>query len=309
MIYTITINPSIDKHITVDRLIKDDAVRVRHMRRDPGGKGINVSRVIKELGGTTKAFGIVGGCTGYMLRDLLQKNQIDFEYVEISGETRINVIITDLSDNTQTRLSSPGPEIRLEDIEKLIALISNANPKPSFWVLGGSLPPGASVDTYKRLIEYIRIQGGRCVLDTDDEPLRTGIEAKPFMIKPNEYELYRLCGRSAEDEKEVLVSVRELCDDGIDIVVASLGKKGAIIGTKEKVLKVVPPTVKIVSKVGSGDSLIGGILVSLEKGLGLEVSARYGISAGTAAVMTEGTRLCRKEDVEDIFDKVSVEYL
>lgn len=309
MIYTITINPSIDKHITIDKLIKDDAIRARSMHRDPGGKGINVSRVVKELGGATKAFGIVGGCAGYMMRDLLDRDKIDFDFIEIVGETRINVIITDLSDRTQTRISTSGPDVNSGNIDSLIALLDNANPRPSFWVLGGSLSPGAPKDTYKRLIEHLRGKGERCVLDTDGEALESGIEASPFLIKPNEYELQRLIGKRIENDEEILKAAEELCNKGIEIVVISLGKKGAFVVTKKQAFKLESIDVEVRSKVGAGDSLIGGFLVSLEKSQDLEEAGRYGVAAGTAAVMTEGTKLCLHEDVEKLFNLIKVKSL
>lgn len=309
MINTITINPSIDKHITIAKLIKDDAIRAKSMHRDPGGKGINVSRVVKELGGETKAFGIVGGCAGYMIRDLLDRDKIDFDLIEIVGETRINVIITDLSDRTQTRISNLGPNVNLTNIDSLISLLDNVKIRPSFWVLGGSLSPGAPKDTYKKLIEYLREKGEKCILDADGEALELGIKASPFLIKPNEYELERLIGRRIENDDEVLKAIIELCNSGIEIVVASLGKRGVIVSTKNEAFKLESPKVEVRSKVGAGDSFIGGMLVMLEKGCDLKEAARYGVAAGTAAVITEGTRLCLREDVERLFGLVKMELL
>lgn len=304
MIYTITINPSIDNHITVKKLVKDDAIRTVSMRRDPGGKGINVSRVVKELSGETRAFAIVGGCAGYMLRDLLDRDKIDFSYIEIVGETRINVILTDLSDRTQTRISAPGPVVEPKDIEAFMDLLSKVSPAPSFWVLGGSLPPGAPNDTYKNIIERLNIKGEKCVLDTDGEALELGVKASPFLIKPNEFELERLIGRPVIGEAEIVSVSREFCKNGVGVVIVSLGEKGAFLVTKDEALRLEPPKVEVRSKVGAGDSLIGGLLVSLEKGWGLKEAACYGVAAGTAAVMTEGTRLCLREDVERIFTAV-----
>ncbi|MFH1995567.1 MAG: 1-phosphofructokinase [Candidatus Omnitrophota bacterium] len=306
MIYTVTINPSIDKHITIAKLIKDDAIRAKSMRRDPGGKGINVSRVVSELKSKTRAFAIIGGCAGYMMRDLLENNKIDFNVIETIGETRINVIITDLSDRTQTRISTEGPKVNSGTIDNFVALLDKADPRPSFWVLGGSLPPGAPKDTYKTIIEHLRKRGEKCALDADGEALHLGIEAVPFMIKPNEYELERLIGKPIGNDNEIAKAATELCDSGIEIVIVSLGKKGAVVATKDQAFKLESPSVEAKSKVGAGDSLIGGLLTALEKGWDIEKAARYGVAAGTAAVLTEGTRLCLREDVERLFGLIKV---
>ena len=309
MIYTITLNPSIDQHITIEKLIKDDAIRAKHITRDPGAKGINVSRVVKELGGQTRAFAIIGGCAGYMMRDLLDRNRIDFSVIEIIGETRINVIVTDLSDRTQTRISMPGPSITADNIEDFIRLIDEAKPEPSFWVLGGSLPPGAPKDTYKRIIKHLRKKGQKCVLDADGEALRLGIEAVPFLIKPNEYEFERLVNRPIKNDEDIIEASMQLCSRGIEIVIVSFGARGALVVTKKEAFKFESPEVEVRSKVGAGDSLIGGLLVSLEKGLSLKESARYAAAAGTAAVITEGTKLCLRDDVDKMVDSIKVKSL
>src|SRR3989338_8014519 len=155
MIGTVTINPSIDQHIFIDRLVKDDAIRAREIRRDPGGKGINVSRVVKELGGETIAFGVAGGCAGYMLKSLMAERGIAFQPIEVVQETRINVILTDRSDRTQTRISAPGPWMTLAEVDQLINVIIQFEPFPTWWVLGGSLPPGVPDDFYARLITQL----------------------------------------------------------------------------------------------------------------------------------------------------------
>lgn len=309
MIYTITVNPSIDQHITIKKLVKDDAIRATSMYRDPGGKGINVSRVVKELGGKTKAFGIVGGCAGYMLRDLLDRGKVDFEYIEIIGETRINVIITDLSDNTQTRISMAGPDMCKRTHNDFIKLLDRVNPRPSYWVLGGSLLQNSPRDTYKKIIEHLK-KNEKCVLDADGEALESGIKASPFLIKPNEYELERLLGKKIKDEKTIAKEAMILCaHHGIQVIIVSLGSRGAILVTKDYAFTLIPPRVEVRSKVGAGDSVIGGFLVSLERKSSLLDAARYGVAAGTAAVITAGTKLCVRKDVDRIFKMVKIKQI
>lgn len=310
MIYTITMNPSIDQHITINKLIKDDTLKASSIYRDPGGKGINVARVIKELGGETKAFGITGGCAGYMLKDLLDRHDLDYQFFEIMGETRINFIMTDLSDKTQTRISAPGPEADESMIAQFVSMLERANPRPAFWVFGGSLLPGLPPDTYKQLIKIFNARGEKCVLDADGEALKWGIQASPSFIKPNEFELGRLLGKDLRDEEDIAWAAGELCHKyGIEVVAVSLGKKGALFVQKTGVLKIDTPDVEVRTRVGAGDSMIGGFLTALDGGHDIEIAARMAVAAGTAAVMKEGTKLCLREDVERLFGLITAKPL
>jgi len=258
MIGTVTIHPSIDQHILIDKLTKDDAIRAREIRRDPGGKGINVSRVVKELGGETVAFGISGGCAGYMLKSLMAEHGIPFEAIEVPEETRINVILTDRADRTQTRISAPGPRMALADVEGFMQKIVTAHPLPPWWVLGGSLPPGVPEDFYARLIMLLQAQGAKCLLDADDEALKIGLQAKPYLIKPNEREFARLVGRSLPDEGALIAAARTVIQQGVQMVAITLGRKGALIVSQDAALHVTSPDIEVKSKVGAGDSFLAG---------------------------------------------------
>jgi 1-phosphofructokinase family hexose kinase len=306
-IATVTMNPSIDQHILIDRLVKDDAIRAREIRRDPGGKGINVSRALKELGAETLAFGLTGGGAGYILKSLLRERGIVFESVEVLEETRINFIFTDRSDRTQTRISSPGPWVTLEETDRLAALVLRRAPMPPWWVLGGSLPRGIPVDFYARLIRDLGRAGARCFLDADDDVLRVGIEALPYGIKPNENELARLAERELGGEPEILEAARDVVGLGVAVVAVTLGAQGAMIVTTDEVVRVRAPEVEVLSKVGAGDAFLAALVFSLSRGEPLEQAGRLGVAAGTAAVIHEGTQLCRKEDVEHLLPQVTAE--
>ncbi len=309
MIGTVTVNPSIDQHIVIEKLVKDDALKALEIRRDPGGKGINVSRAVKELGGETLAFGLAGGCAGYMLKSLMSDRGVRFEAVEVLGETRMNVIVTDRSDRTQTRISAPGPRVTLNDIEQLASKITAVEPFPEWWAIGGSLPSDMPQDFYARLIQIIHDRGGRCFLDTDNEALLAGIKAKPFFIKPNEYEFSRLVGRDLPDEASLIEAAQEILGQGVKIVAITLGKKGALIVAGDQAFKATTPQVDVKSKVGAGDSFLAGCIVGLSKGLSIKEAIRLGMAAGTAAVMHEGTQLCQRGDVEKILSRIGIEQL
>ncbi|MBI4597855.1 MAG: 1-phosphofructokinase [Candidatus Omnitrophica bacterium] len=306
MIGTVTINPSIDQHILIDRLTKDDAIRAREIRRDPGGKGINVSRVVKELGGETVAFGVSGGCAGYMLKNLMAEHSIPCEAIEVPEETRINVILTDRSDWTQTRISAPGPRITLAELEQFTAKIVSCEPFPAWWVLGGSLPPGVPDDFYARVISSLQQRGAKCLLDADDEALKLGLQANPYLIKPNEHEFARLIGRPLPTEQSLIDAAQEVIAGGVQVVAITLGRKGALIVSQGKALHVASPDVEVRSKVGAGDSFLAGVVLALSHGQSLESAVRLGTAAGTAAVMHEGTQLCRREDVERLVDQITI---
>ncbi len=307
MIGTVTVNPSIDQHILIDRLIKDDVNRAREIRRDPGGKGINVSRVIKELGGETVAFGVFGGCAGYMLKSLMAEHGIAFEPIEVQEETRINVILTDRSDRTQTQVNAAGPRLALSEMEQLIVKITQHEPFPEWCVLGGSLPPGVPADFYARLIDALQRRGTRCLLDADDEALRIGLQSKPYLIKPNEHEFSRLVGRPLADDETLIQSAQEMVDQGIQVVAVTLGGKGALIATQGRVFRATTPPVEVKSKVGAGDSFLAGCVLALSRGQSLEEAIRLGMAAGTAAVMNAGTQLCRRQDVEKVMPHIGID--
>lgn len=305
LIATVTMNPSIDQHILIDRLVKDDAIRAREIRRDPGGKGLNVSRVLSELGAPTIAFGVTGGGAGYIVKRLLHEREIPFHAVEVAEETRINFIVTDRSDRTQTRISSPGPWVPLEVGDHVVDLVLGLRPAPRWWVLGGSLPPGIPADFYARLIERLQASGARCVLDADDQALRIGLEARPFAIKPNESELERLVGRSLRGESEILGAAREILRQGVELVAVSLGGEGALVVTARTAVHTDAPAVEVRSKVGAGDSFLAALVIGLARGDSLEAATCFATAAGTAAVVHEGTQLCRREDVEALLPRVS----
>lgn len=304
---TVTVNPSIDQHISIDKLVKDDALRAREARRDPGGKGINVSRAVQELGGRSVAFGISGGCAGYMLKSLMAEKEIPFEAVELPQESRINVIITDRSDGTQTRISAIGPRMSLADIDLLVDKILAHKPTPEWWVLGGSLPPGAPNDLYVRLIRELQGRGAKCLLDADDEVFKLGVQANPYLIKPNEYEFERLVGRSLPDEGALLQAAREVAVRGVQVVALTLGRKGALVVTPNQAFRASTPPVEVKSKVGAGDSFLAGCVLALSQGRPLEEALRLAMAAGAAAVMNDGTQLCRRQDVERLVPQVTIE--
>jgi 6-phosphofructokinase 2 len=309
MIATVTLNPSLDKTVIVEELVVDEANRWTSLRRDPGGKGINVSRVIHELGGETIAYGFIGGIDGETLKHLLQQQEVHFDFTPIKGEIRSNFIITDLKTRRQTRIDAPGPSISRDELGKLIDKITRIKPKPDFLVLAGSVPPGVPDDIYRQLIEKAKKSGIKTVLDSDNKWLKEGIKAKPNVIKPNVHEAEELLEVHLRDEVAIIEAVKALITKGIEVAAISRGKDGLIVATKEKTLKVTSPQVEVRSTVGAGDSAIAGLVLKLSQGHGIEEASHWAAAAGTAATLTPGTELCRREDIEKLLPQVKVERL
>jgi 1-phosphofructokinase family hexose kinase len=305
MIYTLTLNPSIDQHITVGRLIANDKITPQGIRLEPGGKGFNVARVIQELGGKTKAFGFCGGHAGNFLKDLLNKDKIEHHLCTINAEIRTNLVIKDRASATQTRINPVGPRLHEEDVKRLLNIIENVAPRPAFWVLCGSIPPGVSVDIYKRLIRSFQARGERCVLDTDETPLKKGLQAKPFMIKPNAFELARLIGRACRSQKDILAAGRKLTQSA-QVVAITLAKRGAYVFANNEAWHCHAPAVNVKSDVGAGDSFIAGFLTALDRGDDPITCSRWAIAAATSSVINEGTARCRREQVQQLVKRVTI---
>jgi 6-phosphofructokinase 2 len=309
MIATVTLNPSLDKTVTVKHMVLDEANRWTSLQRDPGGKGINVSRVLHELGGDTVAYGFKGGVEGEILGQLLRKQGVPFDFTHIEGEIRSNLIITNTETRRQTRIDAPGPQISDHELENLINKLRSIKLKPDFFVFAGSVPPGIPATIYNRLISMAKEDGVKTVLDCDGEWLKEGIKAIPNIIKPNVHEAQELLGKKLNDEASLIGAVESLLSRGIEVVMVSRGREGVIVSDGKRTLKVVSPPVEVSSTVGAGDSAIAGLVLKLSRGGNLEEAARLAVAAGTATALTPGTELCHREDVEKLLPLVEVTVL
>lgn len=307
MIGTVTLNPSIDREILIDELVKDDAIRARRIIDTAGGKGVNVSKVVRELGGKTKAFAVTGGLEGRLYAAKIRTLGFPYRLLPIAGQTRLNIILTDRDDATQTRISAPGPVVRAAELDRLTKALLTFRPKPFVWVLGGTLPAGADDRTYYRIMKLLKRRTGvSCVVDTDGEALRWGVQAQPFLIKPNEFEFERLMGRSYKSVGAYARAAQDLVRRGIRIVVVSLGAQGAVFASEEKTFFIPSIRVKVRSKVGAGDSLIAGLLLALQRGQTFEEAARLGMAASHSAVMREAPRLCLHTDIPRLLGRFHI---
>jgi len=306
MIATITLNPSLDEHITVNGLVVDEANRWARLKRYAGGKGIDVSRAIHEMGGVTTAYGFIGGPEGRALEILLDEEGVQFGFTPIEQETRTNFIITDSKTSKQTRIDAPGPRISQKELERFTRKIKNIYPRPDLIVVGGSLPRGIPGNIYYNIVMEAKRYRVRTILDAEGQWLAEGIKAKPYLIKPNVHEAEELLKRRLSTEDAIIKAALELVRKGIQVVVISRGKDGIIAASRKSVVKAVPPPVKVRSAVGAGDCTVAGLALKLAHNEPLIEACRLATAMGTAAVLTPGTELCHREDVKKLLPQVLV---
>jgi len=306
MIATVTLNPCLDRTITVQQLVVDETNRWTGTNLYAGGKGIDVSRAIHEMGGRTTAYGFVGGPDGRILEILLDKEGVSFSFTPIEQETRTNFIVTETSTYHQTRIDAPGPRISKKELERFIAKLRRIYPSPDLMVIGGSIPPGIPDNIYYDLVMEAKGYGITTIVDSEGQWLEEGIRAKPYLIKPNVHEAEELLKVELSTEKAIINGALGLVEAGIEVVVISRGKKGIIAATKERIIKAVSPPVKVKSAVGAGDCAIAGLALKLAYGEPLVEACRLAVAMGSAAVLTPGTELCHKADVEKLLPQIKV---
>ena len=299
MIGTVTLNPSLDEWVELDRLRPGRLNRATHFRRYPGGKGINVSRVVRELGGQTCAYGVVGGDDGRILRAMLARLGVPHRFVHVAGCTRNNYKLVSRAPRGLTEINAPGPRVTPAILARLAGSLTGAVRRVPLWALSGSLPPGCPATVYARWIRRLQRRGARVLLDTSGPALRAGLAARPWAIKPNRSEAEELLGRrlrTGHDERE---AAQALLQRGPAVVMLSLGSDGALLASRQLagVWRAEGPRVRVRSAVGAGDSLVGGFLLGWRRMRDLREAFRLGIACATACVLTPGTELCHRSDV------------
>lgn len=302
-IVTLTLNPALDKSTTVERLLPEDKLRCEEPRYEPGGGGINVSRAIRIMGGNSLAIYLAGGPAGQKMEELLQKEGIEQKVIKGKNPTRENFMVMESSTSQQFRFGLPGAEVSKDELDQCLQAIKDLPDEVEYLVASGSLPPGAPDDFYGQVAKIAQERNIQCVVDTSGPALKKAAEMGVCLMKPNLKELSQLADKehvSAMEQEEI---AQEIIKKGkAKMLVVSLGARGAMLATNDGLEYVVPPTVKQESTVGAGDSMVAGIVLSLSRGEELREVLKWGVAAGTAATMTPGTELCRKEDIEEILD-------
>jgi len=299
-VLTITLNAAVDKTYVVNNFTLDRVHRPQEMKSVAGGKGINVARVCKTLGKPSLASGFVGGHNGRFIENHLAREGIPFDFVRVKGESRLCIAIVDLINKTQTEVNEWGPEVSERDARRLERKVKKLLPGASFLVFCGSAPPGTPSDIFARLTKIAKDMDVPAILDTSGEFLREGLEAHPFMVKPNIKELeYLVDGdlNDADDVKEAMLAI----SDKADIVVVTMGKEGAVMFDKERFLYTPGIDVPFVSAVGSGDSFLAGFICGLLDKRPLDECLKLANACGAANVIVIGAGMARREDIERLY--------
>lgn len=305
MIYTVTCNPAVDHTVWIDHFRTDSVNRIVRSRRDPGGKGINVSKVIHALGGQSIACGILGGQSGAYIADTLTQAGIAHRFVPTDAETRTNLKIIDSVAHTTTDLNEPGAPVDQNALDSLRDFLCRCATKEDIFILSGSLPTSASPDLYADWTRALKARGAQVFLDTSGEALSLASAQAPDLVKPNANELCHLVGRALTDENDYLQAGRELIRKGIGCVVISLGEAGALFLDETGAWRADGLTVPVESTVGAGDAMVAALAMCREAGLSLEQSIPHALTVSAAAVMTQGTQPPRPEDVSRLLGGVS----
>ncbi|MFF9685486.1 1-phosphofructokinase family hexose kinase [Streptomyces sp. NPDC014623] len=304
MILTVTLNTALDLTYTVPALVPHGSHRVHEVTERPGGKGVNVARVLSALGHDTVVTGFTGGATGAVLRELLGAlpHRPTDALVTVAGNTRRTVAVVDRSGGGTTQLNEPGPHIGADEWASFLRTFGELLPGAEAVALCGSLPPGIHVGAYAELVRLTRAAGVPVLLDTDGEPLRRGIAARPDLVKPNADELARLTGA-----REPLRATRDARRRGARSVVASLGADGLLAVTPDGIWRAAPPSAVRGNPTGAGDSAVAGLLSALAEGLGWPDRLARAVALSTATVMAPAAGEFDPADYEDLLARVTVE--
>lgn len=302
MIYTLTLNPSIDYIVEVDDLQLGGLNRMKRDLKLPGGKGLNVSRVLKRLGADTTAMGFLGGFTGDFIEAALQKEGIPADFVRIrGGETRINI---KLKHGEETEINGGGPPITAEEANALVEKLSILR-EGDLVILAGSLPSTLPGDFYEQLIRMCQKQGAEFVIDTTGEPLRRALAYHPLLVKPNHHELAELFGVVIETREQLIAYGRKLLEEGAQHVLISMAGEGALLISGDEVYHANVPPGKVRNSVGAGDSMIAGFTGMLALGGDLMEAFRAGVASGSATAFSDD--LAERGLIEELRTQVSIE--
>lgn len=307
VIYTLTLNPALDRELTVPDLVLDKVLRATSLRVDYGGKGFNVSRALAALGAESVALGFVGGKTGERLEVGLTSLGIKTDFTWVGEETRTNVSVVAENQPHYLKVNESGPAVTSEEQDALMAKVDDLGRPGDWWVLAGSLPPGAADTIYADVIERLQSVGANAILDTSGAPLRHGCESAPFLVKPNATEAAELTGKRVETMEEARAAAQAIHSLGVSLVLLSMGKAGALLSDGRQTWRAHPPKVEERNPIGAGDASVAGLVWGLSHGLPLPEVLRWSVASGAAAASLDGTAVGSYELVESLVEQVTVD--
>jgi len=301
-IVTLTMNPAIDKSTGVDHVTPERKLRCGKPHFEPGGGGINVARAVKKLGGDARAVFPAGGPSGELLKMLLEEEGCPQKPFGSQSWTRENLTVYEETSDREFRFTMPGAELAQTEWQACLDMLSDVDLKPDYIVASGSLSRGVPDDFYGRAAKVCQDLGIRFILDSSGEPLTAAMGKGIYLIKPNLRELEELSGDPVRNDNQLAETADRMVQEGqSEVIVVSMGAAGLFAAWQGGSLRLNAPTVPIKSRVGAGDSMVAGIVLSLSQGKDLPDALRFGLAAGSSAVMSPGTELCRREDTERLY--------
>jgi 1-phosphofructokinase family hexose kinase len=309
MIYTLTLNPAVDRELTVPAMEFDSVLRASESRVDFGGKGFNVSRLLKGMNERSTAVGFLGGNAGDLLQKGLQSLGIGTDFVWVPGETRTNVSIVTQSHDHYLKANEKGPLVDEAKQKELLEKIDSLAKPGDWWVLAGSLPPGVPDDFYARVVNVLNKHAAHAILDTSGPSLKLGCAEKPYLVKPNTEEAHVLTGLPMETPSEIAAAAGEIRRLGAQNVVVSMGKAGALLNTSEGTWLTHTPKIQEKNPIGAGDSMVGGLVWALTQGTPLREALGWGVASGAATASLPGTEVGSRPLIEELFSQVRFERL
>ncbi len=309
MIKTVTLNPALDKTIILNEFEVGRVNRVKSIYKDAGGKGINVSKLINNLGGKSIATGILAGQTGAFIRTELDHLKIEHNFIEANGETRTNIKLVDLSADNFTDINESGIFLSQDKLAELEQTIFQNLVKDDILVLAGSVPRGVSKQIYAKWIKMAKENEIKTVLDADGPLFQNGIKAGPTLIKPNNHELAMFFDRDLTKKEDIVSHASKLFEFEVEMIMTSLGADGAIFLTEEKKIMIEPLSLDVKSTVGAGDAMVGALSLGVAQGLGLEEMITLAAAASSATLLNEGTKMASLEQVMALKDQIRYYYL
>ncbi len=306
MILTVTLNAAIDKRYVVERFQVGEVNRVKECTYTPGGKGLNVSKPASIAGGVVVATGFVGGHAGNYIEEELKPYGIQSAFYHMKEESRSCINIWDETEKVQTEFLEPGFTVGQEDFEAFLIHFVTLVKDADVVTISGSVPKGLDGNAYQQMVELVKREGKKVILDTSGALLTAGIQAKPTMIKPNIDEIRMLTGSHCDDLAEMIEAAKEIQQSGVEIVVVSLGGDGSIVVCDEGVYRALVPKIDAVNTVGCGDSMLAGFALGLSQGLPVAETLRQASAISAAAALREETGFFVMEDMERILPQVEI---
>ena len=301
MVYTLTLNPAVDYYIDMNNFEEGELNKVNNAYTLAGGKGINVSKVLKNFNVDSIALGFCGGFTGDYIKKHLKEYGIKENFIYLEEDTRINIKLK--TEKTESEIAGKSPNVPKEKSDELLTFINKNIKENDILVLSGSVPNSVSSSIYKEIINK-SCKNIKIILDARDEAFKIAVKEKVFLTKPNKKELGEYFNKTIETTEDIIKYAKELIKEGSENVIVSLGKEGSVLVKKDEVYIGNAPEGKLISSVGSGDSMVAGIVYGLSKNLSLSDAYKYAIASGSSTACSEG--LTTFENMNNFLEKVEI---